>query len=299
MKNYTIAEQFAVIALNAQDSLHESVAKNVAVVGIAAAKTVQTLLYEDDNRDAAVFEQKLREQLDGIKKMKRKERNALEKEFTDILKAEGILKEIPNLLGCDMNYYTANVTMREYKSDSALYQSLIEKIRACALEQTELPEDIVILLWLFRESGCMHDIFSQEEQERGQIKLIQAAEEKSLYKAILEQEFHSAVWLLGLKFMNWKHKIFTNPYLEGVNLMFPFLDRRQAIFIDMVIMGTSVKDRRSAAIAFLEKNGHTCEEIKNGTETIVKVDNEYYRIFPSTRSFKIPIQGVELLPVYK
>ncbi|MFR6328786.1 MAG: hypothetical protein ACLUOI_08145 [Eisenbergiella sp.] len=36
-------------------------------------------------------------------------------EFTDILKAEGILKEIPNLLGCDMNYYTANVTMREYK----------------------------------------------------------------------------------------------------------------------------------------------------------------------------------------
>ena len=231
--------------------------------------------------------------------MKRKERNALEKEFTDILKAEGILKEIPNLLGCDMNYYTANVTMREYKSDSALYQYIIEKIRTCVLEQTELPEDIVILLWLFRESGCMHDIFSQEEQEKVRIKLIQAAEEKSLYKAILEQEFHSAVWLLGLKFMNWKHKIFTNPYLEGVNLMFPFLDRRQAIFIDMVIMGTSVKDRRSAAIAFLEKNGHTCEEIKNGTETIVKVDNEYYRIFPSTRSFKIPIQGVELLPVYK
>ena len=145
MKNYTIAEQFAVIALNAQDSLHESVAKNVALVGIAAAKTVQTLLYEE-NRDAAVFELKLREQLDGIKKMKRKERNALEKEFTDILKAERILKEIPNLLGCDMNYYTANVTMREYKSDSALYQSIIKKIRTCALEQTELPEDIVILL---------------------------------------------------------------------------------------------------------------------------------------------------------
>ncbi len=189
MKNYTIAEQFAVIALNAQDSLHESVAKNVAVVGIAAAKTVQTLLYEEENRDAAVFEQKLREQLDGIKKMKRKERNALEKEFTDILKAEGILKEIPNLLGCDMNYYTANVTMREYKSDSGLYQSLIEKIRACALEQTELPEDIVILLWLFRESGCMHDIFSQEEQERGQIKLIQAAEESLCTKLFWNRSF--------------------------------------------------------------------------------------------------------------
>ena len=38
----------------------------------------------------------------------------------------------------------------------------------------------------------MHDIFSQEKQEKVRIKLIQAAEEKSLYKAILEQEFHSA-----------------------------------------------------------------------------------------------------------
>lgn len=231
MKNYTIAEQFAIIAFNAQDSRHETVAKNMAVAGIAAAKMVQKLLYE--NQDAAVFERKLREQLDGIKKMKRKERNSLEKEITDILKAEGILKEIPNLLGCDMNYYTANVTMREYKSDSALYQSIMKKSRTCVLDQTELPEEIVILLWLFRESGCMHDIFSQEEQETVRNKLIRAAAENSLYKAILEQEFHSAVWLLGLKFMNGKHKIFTNPYLEGVNLMFPFLDRRQAIFIDM------------------------------------------------------------------
>ncbi len=71
MKNYTTAEQFAVIALTAQDSLHESVAKNVAVAAIAAAKTVQTLLYEEENRDAAVLSKNC-EQLDGIKKMKRK-----------------------------------------------------------------------------------------------------------------------------------------------------------------------------------------------------------------------------------
>ena len=299
MKEYSIEEQFAIVALNAQDSRHDSAAKNAVIAGIAAAKAVQRLLYEEEKPDAAEWERKLREQLNAVKKMSRKKRREVETDMADILKAEGILQEIPNLLGCDMNYYTANVTMREYKSDPGVYQSIVEGVRAVIEEQEEVSEKTVVLFWLFRESGCLHDIFTVEEQETVQNKLSAAAAGNPLYKAILGQEFHSAVWLLGIQYVNWKHKLFRNPYLEGVNLMFPFLDRRQAIFIDMVIVGTSVSDRRSAAIAFLEKNGHTCEEIKNGTETIVKVDNGYYRIFPSARSFKIPVQGVELLPVYR
>ena len=68
MKNYTIAEQFAELRLMPRIVCMKAWQRNVAVAGIAAAKTVQTLLYEEENRDAAVFEQKLREQLDGIKK---------------------------------------------------------------------------------------------------------------------------------------------------------------------------------------------------------------------------------------
>ena len=38
-----------------------------------------------------------------------------------------------------------------------------------------------------------------------------------------------------------------NPYLEGVSLAFPYLERRKAIFIDCVVFGTNVKNGESAS----------------------------------------------------
>ena len=87
--------------------------------------------------------------------------------------------------------------------------------------------------------------------------------------------------------------------MEGINLLFPFLDRRQAIFIDFVVLGTSVADRRLAVLAFLSEKGHYVQEIPRGTETLLKVDNYYYQIFPMTRTYnRIPVQGADLVPVY-
>ena len=49
----------------------------------------------------------------------------------------------------------------------------------------------------------------------------------------------------------------------------------------------------------LTKMGHYVEEVKSGSETLLKVDNAYYRIFPMTkRAYKVPIQGANLVPVY-
>ena len=82
-----------------------------------------------------------------------------------------------------------------------------------------------------------------------------------------------------------------------------YLERRQAIFIDCVIFNTTLKERRIAAMEHLCKMGHYVEEIKNGSETLLKIDNAYYRIFPRTKmgagyKFRVPIQGVSLVPVY-
>ncbi len=109
MKNYAIAEQFAVIS-NTWDSLHESVAKNVAVAELRRQRQCRPSYRR--RIEPPVFEQKLQEQPTALKMKQKEQEPAHWRRFTDILKAEGILKEIPNLLGCDMNYYTANVTMR-------------------------------------------------------------------------------------------------------------------------------------------------------------------------------------------
>lgn len=300
MKEYSILEKFALIALNGQDSRHDTAAKKAAVLGAAAADALQGLLGEGLEVDAEKFASGLKEKINTIKNMKKKQRQLIEKQIVDILTAEGILEEIPNLLGCDINYYQAGVTMREYRSDGNEYNRIVESIRAVVLEPGEVDLETACLLWLFRECGCMHDMFSAEEQRLVQNRLLEVSGQNPLYHAIWEAEYHSGVRQAYIGFLKWKHNRFANPYLEGINLLFPFLDRKQAIFIDLVVLGSTVQDRRKAAIEFLEKNGHHCEELRMGNEVLVKVDNNFYRIWPSSRRYyKVPVQGAELLPVYR
>ena len=129
--------------------------------------------------------------------------------------------------------------------------------------------------------------------------MTEAASENEIFRVLWEAEFHSAVESFAGRFLRTKHDLFKNPYLEGVNLAFPYLERRKSIFIDFVIFGTDVKERRIAVMEHLSKMGHYVEEVKSGSETLLKVDHAYYRIFPATkRSYKVPIQGANLVPVY-
>lgn len=300
MKEYSIVEEFALIALDGLDSRHSTEMKKAALMGIEMARGLREILWEEAEMDTSAFVLALEQKIKSVKHMKNKDFREVEKAIADVLTAEGVLTEIPSLLGCDLDYYTAEITMREYKSDEQLYLRIVESIRADILEPGEVNLETVCFLWLLRECGCMHDIFSQEEQRLVEQRLVELKGQEECYRILLEQEFHNAVRNTYIGWLKWKHNLFKNPYLEGVNLLFPFFDRRQAIFIDMVILGTSVFDRRQAAMDFLKENGHSCVEMKIGGETLLKVDNHYYRIWPSTRiAYNIPIQGVELSPVYK
>ena len=92
--------------------------------------------------------------------------------------------------------------------------------------------------------------------------------------------------------------MFRNPYLEGVALFFPFLERRASIFIDQVVLGTTVKERRTAVVEYLKARGHRVREVPSGSETLLEIDGCFYRAWPTTRTVKFPIQGIALVPVY-
>lgn len=299
MKEYLLSEQFALISLDGMDATHDTVAKRVALSGIAMADALQKMISDGKAEDVSFFGKQIAEEISRVKKLSKKERDRLEKEMVSRLKADEALTEIPNLLGCDMTYYTADITIREYRSKPEEYQGIVEGIRAEILEPGAVSLETVCLLYLCRETGCMHDIFSLEEQEQIQGRMVEMMGNTPIYKLLLETEFHSGIRKMYLGFLRTKTNLFKNPYLEGVNLLFPFLDRKQAIFIDMIIAGTTVEERRKSTIEFLRKNGHVCEEVPMGSESFIKVDNKYYRIFPSTRSCRVPIQGIELLPVYR
>lgn len=298
MKEYTLSQKTAIVGLDGLEVLHMTMAKSAVLRAIAAAQFLDGILPEKaESKDLKL---RLAEALEHVKGQKKKRAQALEKEIAGVLEAEGVLEEAPDLLGCDMNYVTAGVTLKTYRSDKDVYRHITEGMRAEILEKGPVTEECICMLWLLRESGCMHDIFSIEEQKEIEGRMMDLTAEDEFCKMIWEAEFHSGLENIVGSFLQGKNHIFRNPYLEGVNLLFPFLDRRQSIFIDFVVLGSNVQSRRYEIMSYLTERGHYVEEVKNGTETLLKIDNAYYRIWPTTVwCSKIPIQGAKLLPVYK
>lgn len=298
MRDYTLAEQFALVGLNGQDSRHNTAAKKIVIRGIAVANFLEKLLEKNISDEGEGFLEYLDKEIQNNSKCNKTEREKIEQEMAGRLMAEGVLAEVPDLLGCDMNYYTSGVSMWVYKSVESVYQRITESVRATVLEEGEMDIETICLLYLFRESACIHDIFSVKEQELVQAKLLSCMSKDSFCKALFHTEFHR-IENLYKGFLKRKQEIFRNPYLQGVNLLFPFLERRQAIFIDFMVLGTNVSGRREAAMDFIRKKGHTVEAIPFGEEHLLKIDNCYYRVFPTVRSCCIPVQGVSIIPVYR
>lgn len=300
MKELVLSRQYAVIALDGLESLHPSVAKSAVIRAIAAAKVLEEVMYTEAESDPAVFIPKLNEAVEAAKDLGKKGAKQIEEEMAGLLEADGLMEQIPDILGCDMDYYTAGVELKAYRSDEDTYIRIREGLRAEILEEGVISTECAVLLWLLRESGCIHDLFSVSEQDQVQRRMTDAAAENEIFRAMWQTEFHSAVESFAGRFLRAKHNLFKNPYLEGVNLIFPYLERRKAIFIDFVVLGTDVQSRRIAVMEHLSKMGHYVEEVKSGSETLLKIDNAYYRIFPTVkRAYKVPIQGANLAPVYQ
>ncbi len=298
MKELILSQQYALLALNGQESLHPSVAKNAVLRAVAAARVLETELGRDTN-SFLEFSAALQKAVQIAKTLKKKEASQIEQEVVNALKAEELLKEVPDLLGCDMDYDTSGIELKAYLSDEISYVRIKEGLRAEILEDGPISLEYAVLLWLLRESGCIHDLFSISEQSRVEERMTEGAAQDEQYRTLWEAEFHSIFEGVMNRFVKTKSKLFKNPYLEGVNLAFPYLDRRKSVFIDMVIWGTNVADRRAVAVEYLSKKGFTVEEIRIGSETLLKIGNIYYRIFPMTKTaYKVPIQGVNLVPAY-
>ena len=300
MKELVLSQQYAVIALDGLESLHPSMAKSAVIRAIAAAKVMEEVMHTEAESDPAVFIPKLNEAVEAAKDLGKKGAKQIEEEMAGLLEADGLMEQIPDILGCDMDYYTSGVELKAYRSDEDTYIRIREGLRAEILEEGVISTECAVLLWLLRESGCIHDLFSVSEQDQVQRRMTDAAAENEIFRAMWQTEFHSAVESFAGRFLRAKHNLFKNPYLEGVNLIFPYLERRKAIFIDFVVLGTDVQSRRIAVMEHLSKMGHYVEEVKSGSETLLKIDNAYYRIFPTVkRAYKVPIQGANLVPVYQ
>lgn len=295
----TLSEQYAIVALDGQESIHTSTAKSAVIRAVVAAQILEKTIDKFENCSINAFIDQLEEAVYAAKNLKKKEEKKIEQEIANDLEKKGILTEKPDLLGCDMNYYSSGIELKTYCSNENIYLKISEGLRAELLEDGEVSIECLILLWLLRESGCIHDIFTLSEQDRLHERMIDITTNNEIYHALWKMEFYSIFESISNRIIKTKSRLFQNPYLEGINLFFPYLERRKSIFIDNIIWGTNVKERRIRTISFLEDKGFKVEEVKLGNETLLKIDKKYYRIFPMTkRVYKVPVQGINLVPVY-
>lgn len=327
MADLKLAQSFSMIALNAQDSLHMTTTKRVALRCMAAAVILETyldgcfeqtgdkLIIKDGFRDRyskvpyyeAIFNPILNKNSGAktdlkwwLKKASMLHKNKLiifEHAVADSLEEINLLEEIPGLLGCDLYFVTSGVAIKEYRSSIQEYTRITENIRAEILEDGPVTDETICMLWLLRESGCMHDFFSRNEMEKTAARMYELYKSSSLAKAVFQIRIHRGIEIAIKEFLHMKKAVFSTPFGSGVNFAFPILERSQSVFIDTEEWFSDSKKRLEDVKARLVSNGHKIAVLHEGPISLIKIDNTIYEAIPqAVISGRVPIHGVRLLP---
>lgn len=324
MRELKLSQSFSMIALNAQDSKNITTIKKVALRGIATSVILE--LYLDEcftevdgklimnksylkNPNITLYHEAVLKPIfsknDEIKEdlnwwlnraanLSKKHFKALEIAITDYLKNDNYMEEISSLLGCDMYYKTAGLTLKEYRSNLDEYSKIVEGFKADVLEDGELTDESIILLWLFRESGCMHDVFSNSDLEIIEKKMHNLYIKNKYYKNLYDIHINHGIEMAIKGFLNMKRNAIKTPIGTGINFILPILDRSQSIFIDTEEWFPNSKQRFDEVKKRLEEEGHIYNVVRYGDVPLIKIDNILYEAIPEAIRGRIPIHGVRL-----
>jgi hypothetical protein len=324
MENLTLAQGFAIISLNSLDSLHMTTAKKMVLRCISAAAILELyldgcftekeeqlilnrevlgqpdiLLYQEEVlkhlfKNNVSLEGNLAWWLKKASVLSDKNLKKVEHAIIDSLKGINLLEEIPNLLGCDLLYATADITMREYRSNSSEYIRQTEGIRSEVLEEGKLTDEDIVKLWLLRESACLNEIFTKKELDNVLIRFNELYQSSQLAKRLFEVCIHHMAENAAKNFLSFKKQLMNTPVGRGLNFDFPFIERSQSVFIDTEAMFSDPKMRLEDVLKRLKDYGHKVTVLRTGVVPLLKIDNILYEAIPDAVMGKIPVHGMRL-----
>ncbi|MBS4175266.1 hypothetical protein [Bacillus sp. FJAT-49736] len=323
MREFSLAENFAIIALNAQESTRLTNSKKVSLRCLAAAAILEIFL---DNRltnkeDSLIFkkedlnslnfhQQSVLKALFGknetlsealpiflakVVKLSKRALEAVEEAYAFTLIREGAMEEIPALINCDLEFITSGISVKEYRSNGEIFTRLTEGLRAEILEEGPLTDETISMLWLLRESGSLYDLFTKEELKHVATRVYELLTNSSLGKLILPIDIHKTVETAVKNFLKIKKEMMSTPSGTGLGYVFPIIERSQFIFIDTEEYFPNNKQRLHNVIDRLKKNGHNVTVIREGNIPLIKIDNILYQAMPHAKNYRIPVHGVRLL----
>lgn len=241
-----------------------------------------------------IIEEDLNWWLSKASNLSNKHLKNLEVSMTDSLKGYDYMEEIPNLLGCDMYYKTAGLSLREYRSNMEEYSRVVEFLRAEVLEDGALSDENMFMLWLLRESGCMQDVFSKGDLEIVDKRMHNLVINNKIAKKLYDINIYHGIEMAIKGFLNMKKNAIKTPTGTGINFIFPAIERSQSIFIDTEEWFPNASQRLDEVRKRLEENGHNYTIIREGAVPLIKVDNIIYEAVPEATQGRIPIHGVRL-----
>lgn len=314
------------VALNAQRSLELTMAKKVALRCMAAAVILE--LHLEGGLQNQVAQMRLKQDTTGgspegtyrrtvlvplaggkrdlnqelpwwLHKVSRLSAGKLvrfERSMAASLEKRGLLEEIPHLLGCDLYFHSAGVSINEYRSHVEEYARITEFLRADVLEDGTMTDQSVCMLWLLRESGCMHDLFSRNELDQVTRKMVSLMQSRPLAKTLYPLRIRRGFEIAVKQLLQFKKRAVSTQAGSGVNFLFPILERSQAIFIDTEAMLPGPEARLRDVLTRLESKGHRVKVLSRGQVPNLKIDNLVYEAIPHAVYGRVPIHGVRLLP---
>ena len=170
MTNLSLQDRFSLISLNALNSTRNSTAKKAAIRCISAAGVLDRFLQETEEltEDSDEYRSRLDALSVSLKEAAHLSSSAakeLEHTVYTRLNNLGLMTEASSLVSCDLEFSSAGNKILEYRTDSDEYSRQTESLRAELMEEGNVFDETVCMLWLLRESSCFYDLFSREEQK--------------------------------------------------------------------------------------------------------------------------------------
>ncbi len=146
-------------------------------------------------------------------------------------------------------------------------------LRAELMEEGNVFDETVCMLWLLRESSCFYDLFSKEEQKYLTSRINELYLNSLLAKTLLSVSIHNALDSAALGLFSKKKAIFSTQLGTGVLFQVPFMERSSAVFIESEELYCNAEKRLESVIARLEENGNEVHVIRAGTVPLLQIDN--------------------------
>ena len=189
----------------------------------------------------------------------------------------GLMTEASSLVSCDLEFSSAGNKILEL------------------MEEGNVFDETVCMLWLLRESSCFYDLFSREEQKYLTSRINELYLNSLLAKTLLSVSIHNALDSAALGLFSKKKAIFSTQLGTGVLFQVPFMERSSAVFIESEELYCNAEKRLESVIARLEENGNEVHVIRAGTVPLLQIDNLYYECIPTQHKYyRVPVFGVQL-----